>query len=215
MYIAIQNRCKGNLSLVQEAVRLKLELAKLLGFPNYAAVQLQSRMAKTPDRVNEFLADLRSKLIPHGLASLRMLQDFKKSDLESGENDNEFFLWDYKFYRNKMLKSRLPIDKSRIKEYFPLQTTTTAVLNLLAQLFGLVFDEIKANDSMVWHTDVQLFAVHNDQVGVTFSVIYILTSFNETASIHRRHISIYNRSVYFASEERGRNGPVQYDYFII
>ena len=163
LYIAIQNRCKGNSSLVQEAVRLRYELAKLLGFPNYAAFQLQSRMAKTPDRVNKFLTDLRSKLIPYGLASLRILQDFKKSDLESDENDDEFFLWDYDFYRNRMLKSRLPIDRARIKEYFPLQTTTTAILNLLAKLFGLVFDEIEAADSMVWHADVQMFVVHDDQ----------------------------------------------------
>ncbi|EHK42241.1 hypothetical protein TRIATDRAFT_30031 [Trichoderma atroviride IMI 206040] len=162
LYFAIQNRCKGNAPLVQEAVRLRYEMAKMLGFANYAAFQLQSRMAKTPDRVNEFLADLRSKLTPYGVASLRILQDFKKSDVKNDGN-GEFFLWDDDFYRNRMLKSRISIDRTRIKEYFPLQTTTTALLNLLAQLFGLLFDEIKATDSMVWHTDVQMFAVHDDE----------------------------------------------------
>lgn len=163
LYGAIQNRCKGNAPLVQEAVRLRYEMAKLLGFANYATLQLQTRMAKSPDRVNEFLADLRSKLTPHGVASLRMLQDFKKGDMKSNENNGEFFLWDYDFYRNRMVKSRSSIDRARIKEYFPLQTTTTATLNLLAQLFGLLFDEIKAADSMVWHADVQMFAVHDGE----------------------------------------------------
>lgn len=163
LYVAIQNRCQGNAPLVQEAVRLRYEMAKLLGFANYAAFQLQSRMAKTPDRVNEFLADLRSKLMPYGVASLRILRDFKRSDMKDYENNGEFFLWDHDFYRNRMLKSRTSIDRARIREYFPLQTTTTALLNLLAQLFGLLFDEVKATDSTVWHADVQVFAVHDDE----------------------------------------------------
>jgi metallopeptidase MepB len=163
LYLAIENRCKENAPLVQEAVRLRYEMAKLLGFANYAAFQLQSRMAKTPERVNEFLADLRSKLTPYGVAALRELQDFKKSVLKDDENNGEFFLWDDDFYRSRMVKSRISIDRTRIKEYFPLQNTITALLNLLAQLFGLSFDEIKADDSMVWHADVQMFAVHDNE----------------------------------------------------
>ncbi|KAL7927015.1 hypothetical protein ACQKWADRAFT_327005 [Trichoderma austrokoningii] len=162
LYVAIQNRCKANAPLVQEAVRLRYEMARLLGFANYAAFQLQSRMAKTPERVNKFLENLQSKLKPYGVSSLRTLQDLKKTDMKDDGND-KFFLWYYDFYRNRMLKSRLSVDRARIKEYFPLQNTTTAVLNLLAQLFGLLFNEIKATDSMVWHTDVQMFAVQDDE----------------------------------------------------
>lgn len=90
-------------------------MAKLLGFSNYAAFQLQSRIAKTPGHVNEFLADMRSKLTPYGVASLRILQDFKKNDTKTDENNGEFFLWDYDFYRNRMLKSGTSIDRARIK----------------------------------------------------------------------------------------------------
>lgn len=164
MYVAMQNRCKSNAPLVQEAVRLRYQLAKLLGFANYAAFQLQSRMAKAPDRVNEFLADVRSKLTPYGVASLKILQDLKKSDMKNDENNDDFFLWDYDFYRNRLLKSQLSLDRTRIKEYFPLQTTITAIMKLFAQLFGLLFDEIKAADSMVWHADVQMFEVYDDKI---------------------------------------------------
>ncbi|KAJ2972078.1 hypothetical protein NQ176_g7360 [Zarea fungicola] len=161
LYLAIESRCRGNVSIVHEAVELRYEMARLLGFTNYAAFQLQSRMAKTPGHVQEFLAAVRSKLVPFGLRSLEALKDLKKSD----GNSDESFLWDYEFYQSRMLKSSLSIDRTRIKEYFPLQNTTTAILNLVAHLFGISFDEIKASEFEMWHKDVQMFAAHDNENG--------------------------------------------------
>lgn len=164
LYLAIDSRCKENVPLLQEAVQLRYEQAKLLGFPNFAALQMQSKMAKTPERAQEFLSDLRSKLTPYGLESLQQLKVLKKSEAESNKSNDDFFLWDYEFYHNKMLKSVSSVDRTRIKEYFPLQPTTTAILNLVAQLFGISFEEINVkNSSDIWHTDVQMFAVHDNE----------------------------------------------------
>lgn len=164
LYLAMDSRCKENVPLLQEAVQLRYEMAKLLGFVNYAALQTQSRMAKTPERVQEFLSDLRSKLMPYGFKSLEALKALKRSDTESDQSDGDFFLWDYDFYHNKMLRSLSSVDRTRFKEYFPLQTTTKSILNLVAQLFGISFEEIQAkNGSDVWHEDVQMFAVHDNE----------------------------------------------------
>lgn len=159
LYLASESRCKANLPLVKEAVGLRHEMAKLMGFENYAASQLQSRMAKTPRRVNEFLSDLRSKLVPYGVAALQELKDLKKADKNKDDDANSFFLWDYNYYHRQSLKSLSSADRSRIREYFPLQATLGAILDLFGKLFGIVFDEIKASHSQVWHPDVQVFEV--------------------------------------------------------
>ncbi|KAJ6789546.1 hypothetical protein PWT90_08815 [Aphanocladium album] len=164
LYLAMDNRCKENVCLLQEAVRLRYEMAKLLGFANYAALQMQSRMAKNPERVQKFLSDLQSKLMSDALKSLEELKALKMSDAQSGRSSQGFFLWDYDFYHDKKLKLLSSIDRTRIKEYFPLQTTMEAILNLVARLFGISFQEVTArNESDIWQADVQMFAVHDNE----------------------------------------------------
>lgn len=163
LYLASDDRCGANVPLVKEAVRLRHEMATLLDFENYATLQLQSRMAKTPERVSEFLLDMQSRLMSQGLSALQELKDLKKSDAKKDDDSGGFFHWDYDYYHSRMLKSRLPIDRSRIREYFPLQTTTAAILTLLGELFGICFDDLKAADNNVWQPDVQMFSVHDNE----------------------------------------------------
>ncbi|KAM7220101.1 metallopeptidase MepB [Rhypophila decipiens] len=166
LWIALQNRCNGNASLVKEAVVLRHERACLLGFPNNAAFRLEDRMAKSPDAVNSFLADLRSRLRQAGLQALQKLKEIKQADLEhrADEEAGRFYFWDYDFYHNMLLEKELSMDGAAIQEYFPVQTTVAAMLALLAQLFGLEFTELKGGErtaQMVWHQDVHIFRVHD------------------------------------------------------
>lgn len=115
LYLAIKSRCQGNVSLVQEAVKLRYGMARLLGFTNYATFQLQSSMAKAPDHIQKFVADVRSKLVPFGLQALEVLKDLKKRE----EKSDEFFVWDYEFHQSRMLKSSLSTNRTRITEYSP------------------------------------------------------------------------------------------------
>jgi metallopeptidase MepB len=63
-------------------------------------------MAKTPENVNSFLADLRSRMTAGGEKELEELKQAKKKDLEDrGEEfDGRFFLWDESFYSGMILE---------------------------------------------------------------------------------------------------------------
>ncbi|UKZ50497.1 hypothetical protein TrVGV298_004760 [Trichoderma virens] len=170
LFIASQNRCVGNGPLLKEAAILRYESANLLGFPDNAARQIQGRMAKIPDTVNKFLAELCSKLTPAGLASLNELEFLKRDDVsrqdELDQYDHSFFIWDYHFYHRLMLERHLGIDRQKIREYFPLQTTIAGMLSIFGSLFQLKFIELKGADkssNMVWHEDTQVFQVHGIQ----------------------------------------------------
>lgn len=162
LFLASDARCGVNVPLVKEAVQLRYEMAKLLGFDSYAALQLQSRVAKTPERVREFLLDLQSKLRPCGLAAVQKLRDLKRNDADKDDESDEFFHWDYDYYHSRLLKSQLSVDRSQTREYFPLQSTTSAIMDLFSELFGIRFIEIRAVEDDVWHPNVQLFSVYND-----------------------------------------------------
>jgi len=173
--IAGANKYPQNVPDFREMMVLRDEAARLLGYSSHAAFRLENKMAKTPENVNAFLADLRTRLTEGGQVELEELKQVKKEDVEShGEFfDGHFFLWDESFYQGKILEGQYKVSGSKIAEWFPLETTTKAMLAIFEHLFGLIFEEITrdARDKLaesgnggdlVWHKDVQVFAVWDD-----------------------------------------------------
>lgn len=174
--IGNENKCNSNVALFKEAMVLRDEAARLLGYPNHAAFRIEDKMAKTPQTVDTFLGDLRSRLTAGGLKEIEKLKEFKKADVESrGEKfDGHYFLWDHRYYDRLMLEKEYQLDHQKIAEFFPLQTTIRGMLEIFEELFGLVFVEVKGDDrasisasgngeDIVWHEDVQLFSVWDDE----------------------------------------------------
>ncbi|KAF2433480.1 metallopeptidase MepB [Tothia fuscella] len=178
VFIANENKCNGNVPLFKETIVLRDEAARLLGYNNHAEFRIEDKMAKTPKTVDDFLGDLRTRLAPGGLKEIKNLLSVKQKDLEqlgkSSEFDGHYYLWDNRYYDRLMLEQDFQLDQEKIAEYFPLKTTIRAILYIFEELFGMVFVEItgeerdkisetgKGND-IVWHEDVQLFSVWDDE----------------------------------------------------
>lgn len=170
VFMANENKCNENVELFKEAIVLRDEAARLLGYPNHATFRIEDKMAKTPKTVDDFLGDLRNRLAPGGLKEIEKLKALKKQ--ETGDADR-YFLWDHRFYDTLMLERDFQLDQNRIAEYFPLQTSIEGMLNIFEELFGLVFVKIEGadrndvsetgkGDDIVWHPDVQVFSVWDD-----------------------------------------------------
>lgn len=176
VFVSNENKCNQNVPLFREAILLRDEAARLLGYPNHAAFRIEDKMAKTPKTVDDFLGDLRSRLSDGGAAEIEVLKDLKKKDLqERGQTyDGRYYLWDHRFYDRMMEEKDYSLDQQRISEYFPLQTTIEGMLKIFEELFGLVFVEITGSDrdqispsgngrDVVWHEEVQVFSVWDDE----------------------------------------------------
>ncbi|KAI1168378.1 Metalloprotease [Nemania serpens] len=175
VFIANENKCNENVPLFKEAVLLRDEAARMLGYANHAAFRIEDKMAKLPETVNTFLSDLRTKLAPGGVKEQAHLLELKKKDEESRglKSDGNFYLWDNRFYDRMMVEQEYNIDEVKISEYFPLQSTVQGMLGIFETLFGLVFVELdqaerqrlsptgKAED-VTWHEDVIVFSVWDD-----------------------------------------------------
>ncbi|KAK4499573.1 hypothetical protein PRZ48_010090 [Zasmidium cellare] len=171
VFVANENKCPGNVELFKEAIILRDEGARLLGYPNHATFRIEDKMAKTPKTVDDFLGDLRKRLAPGGLKEIEKLKELKKA--ETGKAD-KYFLWDHRFYDTLMLEKEYQLDQQRISEYFPLQSSISGMLNIFEELFGLHFVKIEGEHrdqisetgkgaDIVWHQDVQVFAVWDDE----------------------------------------------------
>jgi metallopeptidase MepB len=136
--------------LFQEAIILRDEAARLLGYPDHASFRIEDKMAKTPKTVFDFLNDLREQLTPGGAKEVAHLLEIKKEDLKSrgleASIDGNYYLWDSRFYNRMMEEKEFAIDEQKIAEYFPLQSTVAGMLHIFEELFGFVFVEITGED---------------------------------------------------------------------
>ncbi|KAL8931982.1 MAG: hypothetical protein Q9211_006604 [Gyalolechia sp. 1 TL-2023] len=177
VFIANENKCNQNVPLFREAIDLRDEAARLLGYPNHAAFKIEDKMAKTPKAVDDFLGDLRQRLTKGGAAEKKTLTELKEDDLKTrGEEkaiDGHYFLWDNRFYDRLLLEKDYSLDQEKLAEYFPLQTSIRGMLEIFEQLFGLVFVEMEDSDrssiapsgkgdDIIWHPDVKLYSVWDD-----------------------------------------------------
>ena len=98
VFLGNENKCNDNAPLFKEAIILRDEQARMLGFKNHAAFVLDEKMAKSPENVLSFLNDLRQKLTPGGEKEKGVLLELKKKEREEvGESyDGKYYLWDHR-----------------------------------------------------------------------------------------------------------------------
>lgn len=175
VFIDNENKCNQNVPLFQEAILLRDEAARMLGYPNHAQLRIEDKMAKDTKTVDDFLADLKSRLVAGGAKEVDHLLELKKKDLQARgvDFDGNYYLWDHKFYDRLMIEEEYSIDENKIAEYFPITPTINGMLKIFEELLGFVFVEIKPEDraalsptgkaeDIAWHEDVVLFSVWDD-----------------------------------------------------
>ncbi|AGO10764.1 AaceriAGR406Cp [[Ashbya] aceris (nom. inval.)] len=163
-YLADQNRVAANEPLLVETIELRRELANLLGYKNFAAYNLEDKMAKNEDTVLSFLNDLVERLLPVGRKDIEVLKKKKAEDYKSKNltYDGEFYSWDSGYYTNKIMQEGYHVNPDDLAQYFPVDSAIEGMLSIYTTLFHLKFVEITDEcEKSVWHEDVRQFAVWN------------------------------------------------------
>ncbi|KAJ6264261.1 Saccharolysin [Drechslerella dactyloides] len=171
IFVGNENKCPENLERFDKTIRLRHKKAQLLGYRNHAEYVLAEKMAKTPEKVNDFLGNLRSKLTQGGRDEVEKLKSLKKSDMESRglSYDDKYYLWDHRFYDRLVREKEFNIDENKIAEYFPLQKCVDGMLNIFEKLLGLKFIKVVEQDAQVgsgergWHEDCKVYLVHDEE----------------------------------------------------
>jgi len=157
-----------NKQLLDQAITLRRELAKLLGYPTHAAFVLEKRMAENPEKVNQFLTSLVDKLIPKGKSDLAELVRLKQEDT-AGTGDDEIHAWDWRYYDSLLKKKKYEIDSAQIREYFPLDVVMGGMFEIYQTLLGVEF--VAAPELPRWHVSVLPYAIRKD--GKTVAYFYM------------------------------------------
>ena len=141
---------------IKRLAEIRAEKASLLGFPNYAAWNLQDQMAKTPEAVQTFL----KKLIPAATAKARKEAGDLQAVINKEKGGFQLEPWDWNYYAEKVRKARYDLDESQIKPYFELfNVLENGVFYAANQLYGLTFQ--RRTDIPVYQDDMRVYTVYD------------------------------------------------------
>jgi len=155
-----------NRNIVLKIVNLRLEIAKMLGYRNFAEMVLGDRMADTPEKVEKFLEELYTASKPAAFRDLNTIKHF------ASENGQKELLerWDWAYYSEKLKKKLYDIDDEILKPYFSLEKVETAIFGLATRLYGLRFT---ANRNIpVYHPEVKTYEVY-DNDDTFLAILYV------------------------------------------
>lgn len=177
MYIA--RRREGgqrNVNTLHKILRLRAEAAKLLGYENTAAYQLEIKMAKEVSTVLDFYDDL----IP--LVREKAQRDFQELQAEkrahTGDAEAALQAWDQSFYETRLLRERYQVDTERLREYFPLNAVLDGVYLISEKLYGVKFIEVTDRIDALglkprWHDSVQVFEARDVKDDTVRGYVYL------------------------------------------
>jgi len=152
--------------LIERIAQLRAEQAKLLGFPNYAAWQLEDQMAKTPDAALNFMHNLVQPATARAQAEAKDIQTV----IDQQKGGFKLEAWDWSHYAEQVRKAKYDLDESQIKPYFELDNVLqNGVFYAANQLYGLTFKERK--DIPTYQPDVRVFEVF-DKDGTSMALFY-------------------------------------------
>ena len=142
-----------NTLVMEQILALRHESATLLGFPNYAARSLATKMANRTEQVLSFLSDLAARTLPMARQELDEIRAFARE--QHGFDALE--AWDLAYYSEKLRQHRYSITQEEIKPYFPESRVLQGMFHVVKRLYGLDIRELKNVD--VWHSDVRFFQI--------------------------------------------------------
>ncbi|WP_431111281.1 M3 family metallopeptidase [Winogradskyella poriferorum] len=148
-----KNDALDNQDIVLKIANLRFERAHLLGYKTHAHFVLEERMAKTPEKVNEFLNELLEKAKPAAKKEFEKLETFAKEL----DNLDQLQKWDSAYYSEKLKQKLFSLDDEQLKPYFKLENVINGAFTVAKKLFGLKFEEIDTIDK--YHDDVLTYKV--------------------------------------------------------
>ncbi|WP_367987605.1 oligopeptidase A [Vibrio sp. NTOU-M3] len=146
-----------NSEIISEQLKLRHEIARMLGFNSFSEKSLATKMAENPSQVLNFLNDLASKAKGQGEREVEELRQYAKAEF-GVETLN---LWDIAYYSEKQKQHLFQISDEELRPYFPEQKAINGLFEVLKRVFGMSVEERHGVDS--WHESVRFFDIFDSQ----------------------------------------------------
>ena len=121
-----------NNAIVLEILRLRAEMAELLGYPSFAAYQLSDKMAGDPATVDNFLQPIMDASMSKAREEMKEMKAIAGHKIEP---------WDYSYYAEKVRARKYALDESLTKPYFQADSVLKGVFAAAEMVYGIRIEE--------------------------------------------------------------------------
>ena len=150
-----------NNAIVLETLRLRAELAEILGYPNFAAYQLSNKMAGTPETVDNFLQPIMDAAMRGAKAQMKEMEKIAGHKIEA---------WDWSYYAEQLRAQKYALDESQTKPYFQADSVMKGVFTAASKIYGLQFEEV-TGEVEVYEPSVHAYKI-TDADGSLIGIFY-------------------------------------------
>lgn len=153
MYMEYNNRAyPKNIEVLNRLIAKRDELARLLGFPNWAAYVTADKMVGSEKNAAEFIEKIAEASKKKSGVDYQQLLARKQKDVPGATEVNP---WESGYYAELVRKSEYDFDGQKVRPYLPYAKVKEGVLTTMAKLFGV---EFKRNTTApVWHESVECY----------------------------------------------------------
>lgn len=144
-----------NTNIMFEIVKVRLEIAQLIGFNSYAEYSLATKMAKTPEEVVSFLEDLVKRSREMAIKEYNELSTIAKAT----DNIDKLEAWDIPYYSEKLQMQKFQFTQEEIRPYFPINKALDGLFSVVEKLYGI---KVKLENNVdVWNPEVQFYSLYD------------------------------------------------------
>jgi peptidyl-dipeptidase Dcp len=160
------NNENDNKDLFTELMQLRQQMARLLGFNNYADYFIDIQMAQNPGNVYDFLHQVWEPAV----ARANRERDLKQAIIDREGGGFSLQAWDWWYYAEKLRQEMYELDDDEVNPYFTIENVRNGNFLLAGKLFGLTFEE--RPEVPVYHEEVEAWEVF-DRCGSHLGILYI------------------------------------------
>ncbi len=147
---------QDNTPIMEKIVKIRHELATILGFESYAAYSIATKMVTSTQQVFQFIDELVAYSLPVAKKEFLALTLFAKEQYAHDVLEP----WDMSYFSEKLQQYQYTISEEELRPYFPEYKVLTGLFELIHRLYRVTIKEVKDFDS--WHDTVRLFSIFNE-----------------------------------------------------
>ena len=171
VFQAYSSRCDqdgpwDNRAIASRTAALRVEKARLLGFPTWADYVLDDQMAGTPAAAYALVAQLWNPAKGAAAREARLLEEAIRAEGKTHPLEP----WDWFYFTEKVRRSRYDLDENELRPYFPLDQVRAGAFDVAHRLYGISFTELP--DFPRWDPEVRAFEV-KDRDGSHLAVFLV------------------------------------------
>jgi thimet oligopeptidase len=171
LWRAYRQRARGkNLGVLDRMLARRHELASLLGYPSYAALETENKMIATAGKAAAFIEEIATAAKARAERDYQALLERKRKD-EPGAATVEG--WDAAYLSDRVCDERYGFSSQSARPYLEYGRVARGVLDTMARLFGVAFEDAGTGHPGAWHAQVQVYEVLDEATRKPVGRIYL------------------------------------------